>query len=77
MCFAFSLTTQHCIVWREKQYGTALRCLGRKEFAGTVLVSSWAAEHCPSHTENPADVTVRHQRLHPGSSRKTWAAWAA
>lgn len=44
MCFAFLLTIQHCIVWREKQYSTAPCCLGRREFTrthyGTALVSS-------------------------------------
>lgn len=81
MCFAFLLKIQHRIVWREKQYGTALHCLGRREFTcthyGTALVSPQTAQRCPGHTENPADVTVRHQSPQLGSSGETWVAWTA
>lgn len=78
MCFAFLLTIQHCIVWREKQYGPAPCCLGRREFTlmhhGTALVSPQTAQHHPGCTENPADVTAQHQPPQLSSSGETWAA---
>lgn len=42
-----------------------------------LLVSPQTAQHHPGCTENPADVTVWHQRPQLGSSEETWIAWTA
>lgn len=80
MCFAFLLTIQYCIVWRENNVVWPHSAWGG-EFAHThyspALVSPQTALHHPGCTENPADVTVWHQRPKLGSIGETWIAWTA